>query len=235
MILDKFTLNSVIVQTVYADAFVLWDRAGEIARRMSEIWPGLKVAEGQPNQQTLGAPGIQIQTGFRASTFTVRGPKALDQSRIRQFTESYALLRDRLEIPELTRVSARSLYVRKFESLKEANAAVFDLGLVKWPNERVFDQPMEADRNGSELLYRFEDKASFTLLRLKAEELKLETELDPEFFDEPINRSQFRMIIDFDRGNLGAINAQKFRMDDWLKGYSHVLRRDIDKVLRPAK
>ncbi|BCZ78515.1 hypothetical protein PTKU64_21900 [Paraburkholderia terrae] len=233
MILDQFTLHSVIIQTVYEDAFILWDRAGDIARRMSKIWPGLKLVEGQPNQQTLTAPGVQILTGFRTSTFTMRGPKALDQTRVRQITDSYSLLRDSLELENLQRVSARSVYVKKFQNLKEANNAVAALGLLKWPSERVFDQPTDTDMNGAEILFRFEDKTSFTFLRLKAEELKFEAELDPEFFDEPIKRSEPRMVIDFDRGLLGTIDARKLRMDDWLKGYSHVLRRDIDKVLRP--
>ncbi|MCA8013821.1 hypothetical protein LGM38_17375 [Burkholderia vietnamiensis] len=233
MILDQFTLHSVIVQTVYEEAFVIWDRAGSVARGMSKVWPGLKLVEGQPNQQTLAAPGVQIMTGLRTSTFTVRGAKALDQTRVRQIADSYSLLRDILELEKIQRVSARSIYIRKFEDIKDANNAVTELGLLKWPNERVFDQPTDSGQNGAEILFRFEDKTSFSFLRLKAEQIKLEAGLDPEFFPEPIERSQQRMVIDFDRGLLGALDARKFRMDDWLKGYSHVLRRDIDKVLRP--
>jgi hypothetical protein len=162
MILDQFTLHSVIVQMVYEDAFIIWDRAGDIARGMSRIWPGLKLVDGQPNQQTLTAPGVQILTGLRTSTFTVRGAKALDQTHTRQINDSCSLLRDSLELENFQRVSARSVYVRKFENIKDANSAVTALGLLKWPNERVFDQPADSDQNGAEILFRFENKTSFT-------------------------------------------------------------------------
>ncbi|MDN7177317.1 hypothetical protein M0D69_04670 [Caballeronia sp. SEWSISQ10-4 2] len=233
MILDSFTIHTIVIQMQYSEAFILWDRAGQISSRIVKIWPGLTLVDGQPNQQTLQTKGVQVQTGLKQSTITLRGEKSLDAQRIRQIKETFELLRDLLELSELTRVSARASYVRKFKSLRDANSALIDLKIVNWPTERVFDQSMDGERNGIEVQLRFEDKTSFSVLRLKAEEIRLEMEMDADFFDEPIKESRYRMVIDFDRGVLGAIDAAKFRMDDWLKGYVHVLRRDINKVIQP--
>lgn len=234
MILDSFKTHSAIIQIHYADAFLLWDRAGEIARHISKIWPDIKSSEAQPQQQTLNGKGVSIQTSFAKSTITISGEHALSQINVSHICDTFEVWRKVLELDELSRVSTRVTYSKNFESLVNANAALLALNLVRWPETKVFDQPLESERNGLDVLYRFEDDNSFSVLKLKAEQFKYEVDLDPSVFDEPeIRKVTNRMIIDFDRGLLGTVNAGKFRMDEWIKGYQHILRRDIEKVLKP--
>ncbi|MDO8465874.1 MAG: hypothetical protein Q7S46_11580, partial [Gallionella sp.] len=197
MILDSFKTHSAIIQIHYADAFLIWDRAGEINRYLSKIWPGVKVAEGVPQQVTLTGAGVKIQTGFDKSTITVSGEHALGQLKVRQICDTFEVWCKELEIDELSRVSTRVTYSKDFESLKNANAELLALNLVRWPDTKVFDQPLESDRNGLEVQYRFEDDNSFSILKLKAEQLKYEVSLDPNVFDDPeITKIVNRMIID---------------------------------------
>lgn len=233
MILDSFTLYKVIFQIQYDDAYEIWDRAGAIARRLSEIWPELKVKEGQPQLQTLVGKDVEVQTGFSKSTVTISGTNALEHRRVQQLKETFEAWRDHLELATLKRISTRALYARHFDSIREANATVIGLGLVKWPDQKVFDQPQEADLNGIDVAYRFEDEQSFALLRIKAEQITYEVNLDPYFIeDSDIKNKKNRMLIDFDRGILGETKAEKIRVDEWIKGFLHVLNRDIEKVLR---
>lgn len=233
MILDSFKTHNAIIQIRYADAFLIWDRAGEINRHISKIWPGVKITEGVPQQVTLTGEGVKIQTGIDKSSITVSGEHALGQLKVRQICDTFEVWCKELEIDELSQVSTRVTYSKDFESLKNANAELLALNLVRWPDTMVFDQPLESDRNGLEVQYRFEDESSFSVLKLKAEQLKYEVDLDPNVFNDPkIRKVINRMTIDFDRGLLGAVAAGKFRMDEWLKGYQHILRRDIEKVIK---
>jgi hypothetical protein len=236
MILDKFALHSLAIQVVHDPAYQLWDYAGVIARALVEIWPGLTLADGQPNQQSFKAPGVQVQVAVNQTTINIRtNNRPLDQARTRQIVETYDLVRNALQLENLSRLSARATHVRWFDNIQEANAAVRDMGLVRWPEEdRVFDQPVDGEKNGSEVIFRFETDSAFSVVRVRAEELRFEVELDPDFFEE-LNpeKVRSRAVIDFDRGLLGTVDAKKLRMEDWLKGYMHVLRRDIDKVLGP--
>jgi len=233
MILDSFKLHSTIIQISYADAYEIWDRAGAIARRLSRIWSGLKLAEGQPHQQVLQGEGVNIQTGITKSTVTLSGDKALGQLKVQQINDTFEVWREALELNELNRVSTRVTYLKEFASLKEANAELLSWNLARWPTTKVFDQPLEGGHNGLEIQYRFEDENSFSVLKLKAEQLKFEVDLDPYFVDEPkIRKIKNRMAVDFDRGLLGSVSAEKFRMGEWIKGYQHILRRDIEKVIQ---
>lgn len=236
MILDSFKPFSLIFQIKYADAYLLWDRAGIVSQGICKIWPNLVLKEALPKQQVLTGEGVTVQTGLTSSTITLVGEKVFEQKNILNLKETVELWRDILELGDLTRVSTRTQFIKKYSTLKEANVDLLALNLVRWPKDKVFDQPMESDRNGLEIAFRFEDSNAFAVLRLKAEELKVEVDLDGRFFDQTkIEKSQMHILIDFDRGLLGATSAAKFRADEWIKGYQHLLRRDIEKILKGAK
>ncbi len=84
-----------------------------------------------------------------------------------------------------------------------------------------------------ELRYRFQDEDSFSTLTIKSEQVTYQANLDPSFVEDyEIKKTVNRLIIDFDRGLLGTIKASNLRMDEWIKGFIHVLRRDIEKVIK---
>lgn len=236
MILDSYKLNSVVFQIQYKDAFELWDRAGNITRGLTRIWPDLKLIDAQPQQQIVRAKGVQIHTGLTQATVTLMGANSLDSHSVQKLKSAFDVWREFLELTNVNRISTRAVYMKEFASQKEANAELIGLGIARWPQSKVFDQPMDSEKNGVEIHYRFEDKESFALLRFRAEEIEYKVELDPQFVAEAdIRKSKRRMVIDFDRGLLGEVSAEKFRVEDWIKGFVHVLRRDIEKITKVEK
>ncbi|GEM_PF-4714311 len=235
MILDTFKIDNATTQLDYDEAFEVWDRAGSIVRALLGIWPGLGLVEGKPNQQVLKGPNVSISTGLKQSSVTITGVKALDQQKIQQVKDTFEVWRRELSLRVLKRVSTRAIYLKEVPTIEAANKELLELRLVRWPTTKVFDQPLVSEKNSVDVCYRFEDAESFALLRFKAERVKFEATLDAQWFDEPvISKEKTRIIIDFDKGQLGSVNAEKFRMDDWLKGVQHVLRRDIEKVTKEA-
>jgi hypothetical protein len=233
MLLDSYKPHALIFQITYDEAFEIWDRSGAMARTLRTIWPGLTLVEGRPNYQTFTGNGIATRTGLADSSVTIQRKGILDARTIASLERTYDLWREILDLTVLKRASTRVIYVKNFDTIKAANAELLGMELAVWPDDNVFDQPMDAELNGLEIAYRFEDKASFSLLRLKSEQVKTEVELDPEFFDEPVlAKTKIRLVIDFDRGLLGSVDAGKFRVTEWIKGFQHVLRRDLEKVLK---
>ncbi len=233
MILDSFTLETVVFQIRYSEAYRVWDHAGEIAQRLCLIWPDLKLYEGRPNQQIFKGKNVTIQTGLTDSAVTISGADSLGKSKVKQLTKTFEEWCQVLKFTDLTQISTLATYEKIFPSLMKANAEMIGLNLVRWPTDKVFDQPIESENNGVEVFYRFQDEESFSTLRLNVEQTKYEVDLNPSYVDvTEIRKTKCRMLIKFDRGILGSINPQKFRVDDWIKGYQHVLHRDIEKVTK---
>ena len=232
MFLDKLKLRSMVFQVQYAPAFEMWDSSGAVARRMTDTWPGLTVTTGEPNRVILKAPGITVRSELTTGILLITGISTLDATVSRQIRESVDCWRELLKVEEFTRVSMLVEYSKEYQDLALANEALLAQGLVRWPTEKVFDQSIQGKRNGVDVSYRFEDENTFSVLRARTEGLLLEQHNDPEFFDELITKvEKNRLLVSFDRGILKPINAQEFHTEEWLKGYFHVLRRDVGKIL----
>ncbi len=238
MILDSFKLFNVIIQIQYPESFELWDHAGAVSRHLCSIWPDLHLSEGaQPHQQVLAGKNIKVQTGFNDSVIILTGEKSLSPLYIQRIKDTFEIWREELKLEELRQVSMRVQYTKNFPSMKEANDGIFALNLAKWPNTKVFDQPMESELNSLEILYRFHDQESFSNLKIKTEQVIYQVNLDPTYFtdeESEIKKINNRIVIDFDRGLLGTVSFEKFRIDEWIKGYQHILRRDIEKVIKES-
>lgn len=234
MILDAYKLQSFTVQVNYKSSFELWDRAGSIARSASELWGELKVIEGAPQQQVLSARDLIINTGFNQSSISLLRERLTNQQYIGLVKSMFEIWKNSLALELVERVSARSVYTREFNSIGEANAHLLSMGFAKWPKEKVFNQSADSALNGIEISFRFQDEKSFSIVRLKAEQTTFHAELDRDYVTDPIDIEKNKSVIDFDRGTLGQIDASKFRMDEWITGYFHVLRRDLGKVLEPS-
>jgi hypothetical protein len=235
VILDSFKIRQLIVQIRYAHALELWDRAGSVNRRIQKIWPGLEIVgeRVQPNNVVLKGDKIQVDTGLEQSTISLSQLTTLEQHNSQHIVDTFGAWRDELSLTKLARVSSRIIYAREFPTLGEANQELFKLNLCRLPGTKVFDQSTDSPRNAFDLTYRFEDEASFAFLRVFTQGVKLEFKADKEFTTlKDTSEVKNRLIVDFDRGLKQPTDAASFRMDEWLKGFMHVLRRDVEKVLK---
>lgn len=69
MILDTFKLHSATFQVSYPDAFDVWDRAGEIASKLTKIWPDLTLNKAQPDKQIFKGHNITKYLSYKPSWF----------------------------------------------------------------------------------------------------------------------------------------------------------------------
>lgn len=235
MILDSFKIRQLIVQARYPHALELWDNAGSVNRRIQKIWPETEIVGEavQPNNVVLKNDKAQIDTGLEQSTISINQLTTLDQHTSQQIIDTFAAWRDELNLTTLSRMSSRILYVKEFPTMGEATEELFKLNLCRFPKSKVFDQPVESPKNTFVLTYRFEDEASFAFLRVRTEGVKLQFKAGKEFTSlKDTSETKNRLIIDFDRGLIKSTDAKSFRMDEWLKGFMHLLRRDVEKVLK---
>src|SRR3989339_291777 len=229
MILDKFKLDSLVMQVSYPPAFEIWDYAGGIASSLNALWGPLRISDANPQHQTLVGEDVAVSTSFEHGILNLFRAKAESSSSIPLLQQTYDIWRDSLSFERITRLSARSLYAREFKSLAEANKFVLDRGLIRWPDCRVFNQDEDSELNGLDVAMRLEDGAGFTVVRIKAERVMFRAELDRAFVQDDIRVEKTRVVIDFDRGLTKSMPSAEVRIGEWFKGYQHVLRRDLPK------
>lgn len=234
MILDSsFKLSRLIVQAGYPPAPLIWDCAGKTNSRIQRIWPGLEflLDHISPNQVILKSPGVQVETGLEKSTISLFGLKTIDQLTSDRIVETFGVWREFLGLEELSRISSRVIYTKDFKSISTANSALFALAKYQI-KAKVFDQPVDSPLNTIDCAYKFEDESSFAFLRIRTEQVTVEITPNADMPNlKGSKETTNRLVIDFDRGIKKKVAAADFRMDEWLKGFVHVFRRDLEKVV----
>jgi len=228
--LDDFKLVDFTVQIEHKTCFRVWDRAGAAAMALEEIWGDLNIDQATPAEQTYHGKAVKITSGIRVSHITLVKSKTVDSNSIEKIQKTVDAWREIYELDVIKRLSARIKYVKYFPSIGDANLALHNLGMVRRPESKVFDISTKSEKNSSDLNIKFEDETSFAFLKLRTETINIESEEIPEFDIDGMKKSLHRLALDFDRGIVGEVDLKKIRAGDWIKGFLHLLRRDLPKV-----
>lgn len=226
-----FKMRQIVFEIRYEPAYVLWDRAGAIAKEIKRLFPSVELDEGKPNKQVFSDDLVTIGTGVDSAYIAVKQPKnALE------FAEHIASITDVwitfLELRKLTRVGTRVMYVKEFETSEQCGNALVELGLVRFPAPPFFNHkgsPKQCD-----LRLYWEEDGFQTQLILKPErhELKVAAGL-PDRSVERRLESYDVVLLDIDRATRGTVDLSKFYVVEWLKGINHLVFRDVDRLFNP--
>lgn len=230
MELNDFKIRQVIFEIRYNSAYILWDRAGVLARELSLLWPGLELLEGEPNQQVFNCGNARISTKIDNAHIAITAPRSITQY-AEQIEESVKLWTDLLELEKYTRVGTRTIFAKTFESADAVNAAAVSLRLLRSPNPPFFNH--KSPYSSYQLKMYWDDEDSQTQISIRPEHQVMEIS---GFFvaDDEVKetRTSDALILDIDRAAKGEIDISKFRTSEWLEGVRHLINRDINRFLK---
>lgn len=229
MLLSDFKIQQVVFEMRYDDAYILWDRAGRIHQDLTKLWPGTRLREGTPNQQVLRSDDVEVTTGHSISRVALFLPKTISQ-RVDEVTETFRIWTTELELTKFTRIGTRVIFFREFQTEEEANRAVVDLALVKYPSSPFFTH--KTLPNATDLRITWQDEAIFTQVLLKSEHLEMEIPVSPYSSASKEKKVLHAMVLDIDRATRGTVELAKFRIGDWLQGVEHVINRDAPRIFQ---
>lgn len=228
--MKDFTLHQLTVQLHYAPAYLFWDRAGEITRRTTRIWPDWKVEKAEPGTVSGRSPNAHIAMGLETSYVNVIGPRGFSGFS-EQISNTLSIWIRMLEIDVIAKIGARAIYSKTFKDQKDAAKAYRNFDLVKWPTRRVFDCASDSDLNGGGVHFQFENDDAATSLRIGPQNLKLAIGPNDDFPDIETTKTLDRVVIDIDRQTKKGTDASRFNAGEWLKGYQHLINRDLPAII----
>lgn len=231
MKLADFKMRQIVFEIRYDSAYVLWDRAGAIAKEISRLWPGLELDEGKPNSQSFSDDIVTVNTGLTSSYVAIRQPK-----KILEFAEQIAQTTDVwvsfLDLTKLSRVGTRVMYGKEYDTREGASKAVVDLGLVKFPEPPFFNHKELPKQCDLRLYWEEEGLQTQIIIKPERHELKMVASLPGRPIEKKREFSD-AVLLDIDRATRGTIELSKFDVAEWLKGINHLVSRDVDRIFTP--
>jgi hypothetical protein len=227
--ISEFKMTSAVCEIRYDDAYLVYDRTGQICHELKAHFSGFKVQSPSPSQTTGSAKEGTFVLETAASRFSTKNP----DTKLEQFAVSCKQFFDSvttgLEVKVFTRIGLRIMYRKDFRELEEAKSAFTAMKLTTLtPSQRfgAADEP-------NEIYLRWEGKDVGTTWRAKAEDIKIDVVLPPEIEAEKseLHKVFNALVVDVDYYTVAPVEKSQWDPKEWIQHSIRTIRRETDVIL----
>jgi hypothetical protein len=226
---SDFKLRQATCEVKFPEAFLVFDRTGEIYRQLARKFTNLHSDAASPAQTQMTAEEGSIGIEIRALRLTDNSP----DSKLEKFAQNMKAVMDvgakQLDLTVYTRIGLRQILTKKYNTLQDAETALNDVHLFKLGQEKRFG----AGPNISEFQIRWEDKAIGATFRMKAESATLDAKLHPDLEVEPrdIHKELHHLVLDLDYYTVAVVEREQWDAGTWITQSARIVRKEADRIL----
>ncbi len=229
--IDDFRLLRCVCEIRYANAYLIYDRTGEILHSLRDSFTNLNVASPGPNQTLFVADEGSFGLEIAKSHFIADTPNPKLEVFGAQCATYFDVVVDHLEIKVFTRIGLRTVWRKDFNAEEEATAALKSLELLNLkagPRFGVTDGPTEA-------FVRWQDKEFGVAMRLLAgtHEVDLQLPLElTEAAESKIHKKIINFTLDVDYYTVAPVDRDQWAPVEWMPQKIRLVRKELDKILQ---
>jgi hypothetical protein len=211
---EESKIDTITIELRYDPAFGIWDRAGEIWKRVQAQFPELRFQNAMPLQQIFESADARAMVELEAFRVICRGPDA-DKKTSEIAQALLNVCSDQLRIAIFTRIGLREVKKHSFASIEEAFSAVNSL----LPAALVGKFLTDSTPLGFSFGLRQENKANGLLTSIRTEErerkLAFPWELRDLMSSDP--PKEYLAIFDSDYYTIGATKRDALDIEEWAR------------------
>jgi hypothetical protein len=227
-ILD-FKLRQATCELRYPDAFLIFDKTGDIYHELGKKFTNLKSDAATPAQTQMTADEGVISVEQQILRLTDNDPDLVLEKFAPNFKTLFDCVVDRLDLVAFTRIGLRQLFFKSYESAQQSEAALNALRLVQTGAEKRFG----AGPNIAELFIRWEDKELGAVFRIKAEKGSLDAKFPFELgmAEKSIHKEFHRLVMDIDYYTIATVERDQWDPVTWITQSARIVRKEADRFL----
>jgi len=224
--LSQFTLRRAVFEIRYNEAYILWDRTGQLWEAAINKWPNLKIVDANPAKQLFKLNDTyELNVELSKAHFSDTKPSSSLKNFI-EFSESFLnLVTQTLNISEFTRLGFRLIYINDFPDKISAANSMLDTKMIKIPEGKHFNI------TGKVLLpvysLRWEGESKGVKVVFRAQDKKIGFEAPLGFNEVPsMHLEKYELVYDIDYYTLAPIVKGQLKISEWLSEAYHLVKRD---------
>ena len=224
--LSDFKLTETIFEVRYDNAYMLWDRAGEIWAKTSSMWPNLEAEKVEPSITTFRLENkYQLSVNLGKAHIIDLKP-SLSLNEFMEKAENFIkLVIQTLKITNFIRVGFRLVYIKSFSDKFEAANSLLSTKMLLVPSGRLFGI------EGKVVLPRYaivcEGDSAATRVLLEVRDKKVDFDPPPNIEElSPVHLEKYELLYDVDYYTLSKVSIGQLNMKEWLSQIYHLVKRD---------
>jgi hypothetical protein len=223
--LNEFTLETLVFEVRYDDAYGIWDHAGEIWTALSTRLPGVVLQTAEPKSQMFWL-GDTFELFVELKRVAVADNKPTKEGERLAEVATHVLDQaiKSLHIADFSRVGLRAVFWMETKTIDNAVKKLAGTRLTC-----ALEIPLlSKDANQTEIQYttRFETAAAGIAVKIGTQTRQVNMDVPPNArrFFEPKKVEQHGTLVDFDYYTRGIVSAEQVRPRVW-----------IDQALKTAR
>jgi len=213
----------------YSDAYLIYDRTGEVVHEVQKFFNDVRVLSATPNQTAMQSDQGALALELGQCRLTSDKPDSNLETFARHCKQYFDIVSDCFDIKVFTRIGLRLLFRKTTTSLDESKAALNSLNLLNRKPVRRFG----AAEHPEEFIFRWEGSQIGAMLRVKAETSKIDIILPPELAEtgSDIHKSINGLVLDVDYYTVAPVERAQWDATAWVPQSMRTIKREIDSIL----
>jgi len=228
MTVDDFKMVSATCEARYENAYLIYDRTGQVCYEARSLFTDCNVLSATPNQTIFQAKEGSAALELMQSRFSSTRPDSSLEKFAGDCKKFLDSVTKNLEVKVFTRIGLRTILRKDFGTLDEAKAALVSLKLAGLKSAERYGIASEP----REILFRWESDQLGVMLRLSAETGKIDIVPPPELQakESEIHKSFSGLVLDVDYYTLAPVERAQWDAPTWIQRSLRMIKRDTNLI-----
>jgi uncharacterized protein (TIGR04255 family) len=227
--INDFKPFNVTCELRYKNAYLIYDRTGQILMELRHSFTDVNVASASPQQTTFTAEEGSFNIELGASRFTSSSLDKNGEKFANHCKTFFDTVADELQIAVFTRIGLRYIARKEFKTEEESKAALASMMLVNLRPPKRFN----SSESPTEILFRWEDSQTGAFVRLKSDSTDIKLAVPPELEDvvPKVDKKLTGLTLDIDYYTVAPVEREQWNAVEWLSQKLRVIRKEVDGIL----
>jgi uncharacterized protein (TIGR04255 family) len=231
--IDDFKPFSVTCELRYKNAYLIYDRTGQVIEDVRESFTDINVSTSSPQQTAWVTNEGTLTLELGACRVISTRPDKNAEAFAKHCKAFFDAVTHHLQIGVFTRIGLRYILRKEYKTLDESKAALASMMLANLKPTKRFN----SSDSPTEILFRWEDSQIGAFVRLKAEMVELKATVPPEFQDivPKIDKKINGLTLDIDYYTVAPVDREQWNSQEWLPEKMRLVRKEVDGILGGGK
>ncbi|MGA2511179.1 MAG: hypothetical protein ABSG27_13220 [Candidatus Acidiferrales bacterium] len=227
---DDFKPVSITAELRYKNAYLIYDRTGQVLRDIRDSFTDINVLTASPQQTAWSAEEGTFTLDIGSCRFTSGQPDKGAETFTRDCKIYFDAVVSQLEITVFTRIGLRYIMRKEFKTEDESKAALASMMLANLKPTKRFN----SSESPTEVLFRWEDAQIGATVRLKAETTEIKLNVPPELQGNvpKFDRKLIGLTLDIDYYTVAPVEREQWEPQEWLLQKVRIIRKEVDDILQ---
>jgi hypothetical protein len=230
---DDFEPVSTVTELRYKNAYLIFDRTGQILQEIRDSFTAITPVVASPQQTTFSSAEGAFYLDIGSCRFTSGFPDRDIEKFARHAKIFFDAVVDHLEIEIFTRIGFRNTLRKEFRNEDEAKAALASIDLVNLRPTKRF----KSSESPTEVMFRWEDTQVGASVRFKAETTEVKVNIPTELETQvpKFSKKIIGLTLDVDYYTVPLVEREQWEPKDWLIQKYRIIRKEMNGILQGGK